>query len=69
MKGNIIKGNIAPLMQPCVEVCNICDQEDIIVAYDEQTDWNVCLRCLDASIEVDILLQIAYGNDLHRREE
>lgn len=33
-----------------------------------QANWNICLRCLDASIEVDILLQLAYGNKLYHRK-
>ena len=65
----LIKGNICPLIEPTVAYCHICDQEEIVVAYDTQADWNVCLRCLDASIEVDILLQIAYGNKLHYRDD
>ena len=68
MESNLIKGNICPLIEPTVAYCHLCDQEEIVVAYDTQTDWNVCLRCLDASIEVDILLQLAYGNKLHHRE-
>lgn len=68
MDGNLIKGNICPLIEPTVAVCDICEQEDIVVAYDTQTNWNVCLRCLDSSIEVDILLQLVYGNKLYHRK-
>ena len=67
-KDNLIQGNIAPLIEPTVAYCDLCDQEEIIVAYDQQTNWNICLRCLDASIEVDILLQLAYGNKLYHRK-
>ena len=67
LEDKIIKGNICPLLEPTVAYCHLCDQEEIVVAYDTQANWNVCLRCLDASIEVDILLQLAYGNKLYHR--
>ena len=61
------KSHIISVMEPIVGYCHLCGKGEsdmtIIVAHDTQTDWNICLKCLDAAMEVDELLRSAGEGD------
>ena len=65
----VIQCNVCPLVEPYVDLCWICEREDLLVAHDITVDKSICIYCIDSALVVDDTLQRCYGSEIHHRDD